>query len=405
MSDEPGTLARIMVVDDSKLIARAAQRMLGSEFDVIIAVDGVDAFEKLERDPQIQAVFSDLDMPNCDGYELLQRIRTAADPGLQAMPVIIVTGASDDESKRLKSLELGATDFITKPFAGTDLLARARVHSRYQRVTKLLQAQSTLDPLTGLANKTGFLNRLQQDIAYARRHQHAITLVRVEIDDMRAFFLKRGKAAAEKLVLHVARLLQVRIRNEDTAGRIGLGGFALSFPGGELKGIESMLGRLHADITANPPTIDGESMPLAISTAALSAELQHWPSAQEALDRCQALLDGEPAPAAMPGTKTKTASKPAAAPTTAKTVAPEPTPVAPPPPRPVAPPAPAPPPIEAALAEPMRLDPLLDLVRQGETQEAIEKMPQIIQRLVPFLRLLTANQRGQLIRFLQKLGE
>ncbi|MEO7774159.1 MAG: response regulator [Steroidobacteraceae bacterium] len=384
MSDEPGTLARILVVDDSRLILRAAQKMLSAEFEVITAGDGVDAWEVLVGDTTIHVVFTDLNMPNCTGFELLQKIRTSAEPGLQNLPVIVMTGASDDEAARLQSLQLGATDFITKPFSSIDLIARARAHAKYQRATRQLQAHSTLDPLTGLANKPGFLDRLQQDIAYARRHQQDLTVVRVEIDDLRAIFLKRGKGPAEQLVMHVASLIRAHIRKEDTAARIGLGGFAISLPGGQVQGIESMVDRLSAEVAAHPPLIERERLSLVLRAAALGAELQQWPSAEEMLDRCEALLQN-------PNVRRAMASAPALRPHES----------------PAAPVAPAPRaiPLAAPRPEPLRLDPLLDQVKQGHTQEAIDKMPQVMQRLLPLLRLLTASQRTQFIRFMERMGD
>ena len=410
MSAERSSFTRLLVVDDSRLILKAAQKMLGAEFDVVTAADGVDAWELLERDHSVQVVFTDLDMPNCDGYELLRKVRASTDPGIQSMPVIIATGANDDESARLKSLRMGATDFITKPYSSTDLVARARVHAKYQRIARQLETQTTLDPLTGLANKRGFLDRLQQDIAYARRHLQAITLASIEIEGMRSIFLKRGKGAADQLLTSVAALIGSRIRKEDTAARVGLGGFAISMPGGHLEGSEGMLARLCAEAAANAPSIDGVPFPIVLKTAALSAELQHWPSAQEALDRCQALLVNPAAPVleASPPGATPTADVTAATPST-PAATPHATPHATPPATAAEPPAsatqsPAPVPAAPAALEPLRLDPLLDQIKQGQTQEAIAKMPQVMQRLTPLLRLLTANQRLQLVRFLEKLG-
>ena len=417
MSADRSSFTRLLVVDDSRLILKAAPKMLGAEFDVVTASDGVDAWEILERDHTVQVVFTDLDMPNCDGYELLRKVRASADPGLQSMPVSIATGANDDESARLKSLRLGATDFITKPYSSTDLVARARVHAKYQRIARQLETQTTLDALTGLANKRGFLDRLQQDIAYARRHLHAITLAWVEIDDLRSIFLKRGKGAADQLLISVAALIGSRIRKEDTAARVGLGGFAISMPGGHLEGSEGMLARLCAEAAANAPSIDGVPFPIVLKTAALSAELQHWPSAQEALDRCQALLENPaaPVPEASAAGATPTAEVIAATPATPDATTPAPTPATPtePPASSAQSPAPipavpaastAPKPAITTAPEPLRLDPLLDQVKQGHTREAIDKMPQVMQRLTPLLRLLSANQRLQLIRFLEKLG-
>ena len=392
MTGEPSPLTRILVVDDSKLMVKAAQKMLGSEFDIATASDGLDAWEKLTRDTAIQVVFTDLNMPRLDGYELLQKVRTAADAGLQNLPVIVVTGADNDESARMKALDLGATDFITKPFTSSDLVARARAHAKYQRITKQLQSQTTLDALTGLSNKAGFIDRLQQDIAYARRHHQALTLVRLEMTDLRALFLKHGRETAEQLVVHVAQLLQSRIRKEDTAARISLGGFAISTPAGKQEGIEGWVRRLREELTGSPPEIGGVLMPIALSAAVISAELQHWPSAQDAMDRSQALLDaGMEAEAA--------AAAEAEASAMAGDEAEAPAASAPSPER-----APATTAAAKPAAAPVLIDPLLARLAQGERQEVAAQLPQILQRLVPVFRLLGPKQRSQLVQFLQKLG-
>lgn len=244
---------RVLVVDDSRLIQKAIRKMLEHEFDVAAADDGVEAWAIIEVDPAIQVVFSDLDMPRMDGFELLRTIRAATDTRVQELPVIIVTGARDDDAARREALELGATDFITKPFASTDLVARARAHASHQRLTRELRAQTTLDALTGLLNRAGFLQRLQQDISYARRHQQALSLLRLEIDDLRGLFLRHGKEAAERLLTHVAALLRANIRTEDSAARIGLGGFALSLPAVTAEAAQGLLQRLREEVLAGSP--------------------------------------------------------------------------------------------------------------------------------------------------------
>jgi diguanylate cyclase (GGDEF)-like protein len=315
---------------------------------------------------------------------------------------------------------MGATDFITKPFSTTDLVARARAHANNQRITRQLQAQSTLDGLTGLTNKAGFLDRLQQDIAYARRHQQPLCLVQLEMVDFRRFFLYHGREVAEALVLQVARLLRARIRQEDTAARIGLGGFALSLPGGDPAGIEGMIGRLRLELLGQPPVDEnGEPIPVELGSAVLCPDLSRGQGAQAVMDQCQQLLAAAPVPAppaaageppvvhveasivalAVPAEAARpAATAPAAAPSAAAPAAAPPT--SPLPAAPVeaaAPPAPGP-------AEPLRLDPLLDQLAAGNPRAVAEKMPQVIGRLLPVLRLLGPKQRAQLIEFLQRLG-
>ena len=375
-------MTRVLVVDDSKVIRNAARKMLGAEFDVVLAEDGADAWSMLENDASIEVVFTDLIMPGMNGFELLRDIRTAADARLRAMPVIVVTGIEDDEVARVRALELGATDFITKPFTTIDLLARARAHASHQREAAQLRAQTTLDQLTGLPNKAGFLDRLQQDMAYARRHQQELTLVRIEIEDLRSIFLQRGKDTAERLLLQVAKSLRAAIRKEDSAGRIALGGFALSLPAGERQGVERMVARLRAELGE-------QSAQIAAGTVKFSAGVSRPPletglSAQEALDQCQPTL-ADPAGAALAPAPTPATI--AAAPTVSSVSAP-----------PAVAPITAPP---AAAPAPLLLDPLLAQIERGNPQPAIAGMPLILRRLLPLLRLLSPTQRDGLIRFLQ----
>jgi diguanylate cyclase (GGDEF)-like protein len=404
MDGDSAAKARILVVDDSRLMRKAAHKMLGDEFDVVTADDGEHAWQLLGADPSIQVVFTDLNMPNVDGYDLLQRVRGSDDGNLAGLPVIVVTGAENDEAARMRALDMGATDFITKPFTTVDLVARARAHANNQRITRRLHAQATVDALTGLANLGGFIERLQQDIAYARRHQARLSVVRLEIVDFRRLFLYHGRKVADALVLQVARLLRAGIRKEDTGGRVGLGGFALSLPAANAAGIEVVIARLREDLLVQPP-VDEEGLPIPVVVAAtfIEAELTDASNAKSLLAQCEMRLAAPhveiaqataatlvvvatPAPPSGP-------AEPAPAPATAPPPAPEPEPA-----------GPAAPAASAAIAGPLRLDPLLDQLAAGNTRAVAEKMPQVIGRLLPIFRLLGPNQRAQLIQFLQRLG-
>ena len=433
MAGESAAKARILVVDDSKLMRKAAHKMLGDEFDVVTADDGEQAWQQLGVDPSIQVVFTDLNMPNVDGYDLLRRVRGADDGSLASLPVIVVTGAENDEAARMRALDMGATDFITKPFTTVDLVARARAHANNQRITRHLHALSMVDALTGLGNLAGFLDRLQQDISYARRHLKPLSVVRLEIVDFRRLFLYHGRTVADALVLQVARLVRARIRKEDTGGRVGLGGFALSLPAGEAAGIEGMIGRLREDLLAQPP-VDAEGLPIPVvlASAVLGADLTEATTAKSLLAQCEMRLAAphveiaqataatlvppertavpEPPAAMAPAPETIAAAPAAAPPVVAETPAAAPGEV-------VAPAAPAvaatataavTPASEAAPAAaataPLRLDPLLDQLAAGDARAVADKLPQVIGRLLPIFRLLRPNQRAQLIQFLQRLG-
>ncbi len=376
---------RVLLVDDSKVMRKAALKMLSDEFDVVTAEDGVDGWKQLEGDTAIQVVFTDLSMPKLDGYGLLRKIRTAEDPGVSAMPVIIVTGAENDDAAREKALDMGATDFITKPFNSTDLLARARAHAKYQRVTKQLQEQSTVDLLTGLANKNGFTERLKQDISFAKRHQQPLSVVRLEIDDFKKLFLSHGKDVADTVVMHVARIIRSRIRKEDTAARIGLAHFAISLPTGKHEGSKGLADRIRAEINATPLNLGGKPLRLTASGGVLTPEPHPGLTAMSAMEECQQVLE-----AAVKAGGNRVLGDVDIHKSKADVLLPS---------------KPVPPPKAEVQAGQVRIDDLLVQVEKGNGAAVTEQLPLALKRLLPLFRLLNERQRQQLIQFLQKLGE
>ena len=121
---------QVLVVDDSRVIRRAAVKILEKDFEVVEAEDGIDAWNELKKNPRISVVFSDLGMPNMDGFELLEKIRKAPDSIVAKIPVIIITGAEETDGTKEKVIALGATDFISKPFDSISLKSRASAHSK-----------------------------------------------------------------------------------------------------------------------------------------------------------------------------------------------------------------------------------------------------------------------------------
>lgn len=376
---------RVLLVDDSKVMRKAALKMLSDEFDVVTAEDGVDGWRQLESDTSIQVVFTDLSMPKLDGYGLLRKIRMAEDTGVNAMPVIIVTGAENDDAAREKALDMGATDFITKPFNSTDLLARARAHAKYQRITRQLQEQSTVDTLTGLANKAGFMERLKQDIAFAKRHQQPLSLVRMEIDDFKKLFLAHGKDVADTVVMHVARIIRARIRKEDTAARIGLAHFAIALPTGKPDGSKGLADRIRAEITSNPLNLGGKPVRLAASGGVLTPESHPGLTAVSAMEECQQVLE-----AAIKAGGNCVLGDVDIRKIRADVLLPS---------------RPVPPQKTELQVGQVRIDDLLMQIEKGNTQSVVEQLPQTLKRLLPLLKLMNERQRQQLIQFLQKLAE
>lgn len=257
-SARPAQKARVLVVDDSRVIRRVIVRVLGPEFDLVEREDGEAGWETLLQDPSIGAVFTDVEMPNLDGYGLLARIRQSGDTRVQQTPVIIITGA-DDEASRARAYKAGANDFITKPIDAVQLLARAHTHVRLDTTARKLVAteaaleeQATRDPATGVYNRRFLLQRGHQDFAFARRHHSGLSLICLEPDGFKDLFARYGDDVADRVLLHTARTLEERTREEEIVARIGGTEFAVLAPATDRNAALVLAERLRTAVTDSP---------------------------------------------------------------------------------------------------------------------------------------------------------
>jgi two-component system KDP operon response regulator KdpE len=147
--------ARVLVVDDDSSIIRVVAANLHARgYDVLTAASGEAALTAVETN-QPDCIVLDLDLPGMDGLEVLRRLRTWA-----TTPVVILT-AVDGERDRAIALDLGADDYVAKPFGTAELLARVRVALRYgqahstERPRSIRAGDVHIDLDTGLVTRGG----------------------------------------------------------------------------------------------------------------------------------------------------------------------------------------------------------------------------------------------------------
>ncbi len=113
---------RILVVDDERAVRESLRRALELEgYEIELASDGLEALDRLESDGQPDALILDVLMPGLDGLEVCRRLRRSG----SRLPVLMLTARAEVEN-RVGGLDAGADDYVTKPFALDELLARVR---------------------------------------------------------------------------------------------------------------------------------------------------------------------------------------------------------------------------------------------------------------------------------------
>jgi len=246
------------MVDDSKVMRKAFAKILQDEYDMLEAENGEEGWNILSSDDSIQLVISDIEMPELNGFGLLERIRNDEDERLSNIPVIFITGAEDDETKQ-EALDAGATDFVIKPVDKVQLLARTRAQVKMNQAsiglaeaTSSLQEQATLDPQTGLTSRKYFMQRCEQDISAAMRHQEPMVLMRVNMDKYKKVYAEVGDDGFEDLLNWIAGILLDTARTEDTVSRVSGAEFAILAPKTDAEGGLAFGKRLRNAITAKP---------------------------------------------------------------------------------------------------------------------------------------------------------
>jgi len=267
----PVVRPRILVADDSRVIRLAIMKILGTDFDVVQVENGAIAWEQVCQDSSIQAVLTDIQMPQMDGYELICRIRAADDSRVRDLPVITITGTEDDSIKQ-QAMACGATDFIVKPLDALQLRARVQAYVRYDRTTRelsekslSLEEQAITDPHTGLRSRRYLLQRGEQDIAYAQRHGQDLSLLRVDIDGFKKIYRAHGDEVGDRLIAWVANKLYSTARTEDTVARVSGAEFAILATNTSLAEAAPMSERIQAAITGQPFILGSVTIPVTVT--------------------------------------------------------------------------------------------------------------------------------------------
>jgi diguanylate cyclase (GGDEF)-like protein len=216
MVDENPT-PTVLAIDDSELIHRLLKtRLQGERLELHNATSSADGLKKaVALNPDI--ILLDIAMDGMNGFELLEKLKE--DPRTRNIAVIFIS-ATSEAMDRVKGLDMGAIDFISKPFDAFELKARVRSALRTQHLVKMLEQKAQIDGLTGLWNRRYFDQRMIQEISEAKRYSRPLSLVLCDIDRFKRLNDQFGHPFGDFVLEQVAHKLSSG-RTSDIACRYG----------------------------------------------------------------------------------------------------------------------------------------------------------------------------------------
>ncbi|MBF0101956.1 MAG: diguanylate cyclase [Desulfobacterales bacterium] len=254
---------KALVVDDSSVARGIVSDVLEREgIETLRCIDGLEAYTVLKKDiASFDLIVTDFEMPEMNGKTLCKKIRTELKH--LDIPIIFLTGISE-QGALIELFNVGATDYIVKPFVKEELVARIRVHIERSQLTKelkdhiiaLKQANeeirllSITDPLTRCYNRGYFNEELPKEIQRARRYQRSLSVILCDIDHFKRINDTYGHLAGDLVLREFSDWLRSTVRDKiDWVIRYGGEEFLIVLPETDLEGASVLAERIRHTIS------------------------------------------------------------------------------------------------------------------------------------------------------------
>ncbi|HYA28141.1 MAG TPA: diguanylate cyclase, partial [Acidobacteriota bacterium] len=213
---------------------------------------------------------SDIMMPKMDGFELIKRIRS--NTALKSIYVILIT-ARIQEGDRVRGLDLGADDYITKPFSFSELLARVRVGSRVVHYQQHLEYQTQVDSLTGLYNRRAFEKKIHEEFERSKRYHNPLSLLILDIDNFKIINDTYGHHGGDAVLVKISEIFREKTRQSDFPCRYGGEEFVLVLPETDQENALQVASKIHDAIRSSSfgTTVRPFSLTVSIGVSSTSA--------------------------------------------------------------------------------------------------------------------------------------
>jgi diguanylate cyclase (GGDEF)-like protein len=267
---------RVLIAEDDAISRRLLEVTLGKwGYEVVVARDGQEAWEIVQRGDTPKLAILDWMMPRLDGVELCRRIRNLQDR--QYVYLILLT-AKGRKADIVEGMDSGADDYVTKPFDTGELRVRIRAAERILNLQaellatqEALREQATHDALTGTWNRAAILDLLRRELARSQREGKAIGVAMVDLDHFKRINDTHGHKAGDIVLRETAQRMLTRMRPYDALGRYGGEEFLVITVGCDATGAAVQAERIRSCIADKPFDAGGASVPLTVSAGVASS--------------------------------------------------------------------------------------------------------------------------------------
>jgi diguanylate cyclase (GGDEF)-like protein len=260
MADEKNS---VLIVDDDNANLMVLFHILQQEYTVYTAKDGASAISKAERlAPDL--ILLDILMPGKDGYEVFAELKKSEKAG--SVPIIFITGLSDLDNEK-RGLELGAVDYINKPFDAMIVKLRVALHMRLINQLRTIEYLSTTDQLTKLPNRRAFDNRLATEWGRAVREREPLTMMMADADHFKLYNDRYGHQQGDKALQRIADILrEAATRSTDFTARWGGEEFVVLLSNTDEQAGLAIAEKIRAGVEASEiPLYDGSATRITVS--------------------------------------------------------------------------------------------------------------------------------------------
>ena len=232
----------ILVVDDMTTTLLLLHDLLKDTYEVKIAKSGTKALEILESPNDIDLILLDIEMPDINGYDVCKRIKN--NETIKNIPIIFITGRTSQEDEEY-GLNLGAIDYITKPFNKAIVKLRIKNYLNLKIKNDMLEKLSMYDGLTNIRNRRFFDETFEKTFSEIKRDKKSLAVLMIDIDFFKLYNDNYGHGQGDETLRKVAKALEKTIkRASDFVARYGGEEFVILLKDINKDGVEAVANNL-----------------------------------------------------------------------------------------------------------------------------------------------------------------